>query len=158
MVLNSVYMTISSLNLGFSTADLLCRCVQFAMQQKLEQTCHLPWHGFKQKFLGWYHPVHSSTWLYDRSSVQPPNSKARFLYEEVDLLWKMPFHVRSERFHRHSAEVCLLCHMQWLRRPLQGGPLHRESTSQALRRLLVMGGARHSSCIYFGNLKWNEQQ
>ena len=24
MVLNSVYMTISSLNLGFSTADLLC--------------------------------------------------------------------------------------------------------------------------------------
>ena len=83
----------------------------------------------------------------------PPNSKARFLYEEVDLLWKMPFHVRSERFHRHSAEVCLLCHMQWLRRPLQGDPLHRESTSQEMRRLLVMGGARHSSCIYFGNLK-----
>ena len=50
MVLNSVYITISSLNLGFSTGDLLCRCVQFAMQQKLEQTCHLPWHGSQKSF------------------------------------------------------------------------------------------------------------
>ena len=74
MVLNSVYMTISSLNLGFSTADQLCRCVQFAMQQKLEQTCHLPWHGFKQKFLGWYHPVHRRGYMIVPPS-NPPTQK-----------------------------------------------------------------------------------
>ena len=120
MVFISVYMPISRLN--FSIADLLCRCVQFVMQQKLEQTWHLPWHGFKQNFLGWHLPVHSSTWLYDRSSVQPSNSRAKTLYEEVGLLWKMPIHVRSDRFYWHSAEVCSQCHMHWLRRPLQGIP------------------------------------
>ena len=155
MVLNLVYMSISSLNSGFSIADFLCRG---AMQSKLEQPCHLPWHGFKQNVLGWHPSVHSSTWLYDRSSVQPSNSRPRIPKEEVDLFWKMSFHVRSDRFYRHSAEVCLQCHMQWLRRPLQGGLIHREASSQEMRWLLAMGGARHSSCIYFGNLKWTEQQ
>ena len=150
MVLNSVYIPILSLNSGFSIADFLCRCVQFAMQSKLEQPYHLPWHGFKQNALGWHPSVHSSTWLYDRSrSVQPSNSRPRIPKEEVDSLWKMSFHVRSDRFHRHSAEVCLQCHMQWLRRPLQGGLLHRGASSQEMR---------HLSCIYFGNLKWTEQQ
>ena len=122
MVLNSVYISISSLNSGFSIADFLCRGVQFAMQSKFEQPCHLPWHGFKQNVLGWHPSVHSSTWLYDRSSVQPSNSRPRIPKKEVDSLCKMSFHVRSDRFHRHSAEVRLQCHLQRLRRPARRSP------------------------------------
>ena len=104
--------------------DLLCRCVQFVMQQKLEQTWHLPWHGFKQNFLGWHPPVHSSTWLYDRSSVQPSNSRAKTLYE-----W-CPFTYAVIDFIDTVPRVCSQCHIHWLRRPLQGIPY----TVRLLRR------------------------
>ena len=36
--------------------------------------------------------------------------------------------------------------------------LHRKSSSQEMRRLLAMGGARYSSCIFFGNVRCKKQQ
>ena len=36
--------------------------------------------------------------------------------------------------------------------------LHRKSSSQEMQRLLAMGGARYSSCIFFGNVRCNSNE
>ena len=84
MVLNSVYIPILSLNSGFSIADFLCRCVQFAMQSKLEQPCHLPWHGFMTSFGSFIDVV---IWSFLRPTLQlktkDPKRRGRFILENV---------------------------------------------------------------------------
>ncbi|RMX39440.1 hypothetical protein pdam_00007584, partial [Pocillopora damicornis] len=63
--------------------------------------------------------------------------KCPFTYAVIDFIDTVPRFV--------SNATCSGCDV------LQGGLLHSEASSQEMRRLLAMGGARHSSCIFFGN-------